>query len=178
MFHTLISTSLKPSDQSRILAKLLSQVIPRSKYMKRGKKNLTDFFEECYKDDIVQILLIKSRGSVADRIEFYDLLNGIYIQNAEYLKILEFMDPKLFNFSHLRFDGPLSTSMETREEDPDLFKLLGEYFKVDFENKRNLWLLHDKRRNFSYIQFTDSKRMKRFAMLKLKVVNRSKKKQE
>lgn len=173
MKRLLITTTNKPVDQSRMLGKLLNQVIPDSAYITRGKRNISQIISYAIENGFVQILIIGSREGYVDQINFYDRIGDTFDHNPLFIKIYEFIDPKIFNQSKIIFHGPLSTSLETRAENPELIDLLGKYFKLQFSEKSKLWMMLDDKTKYSYIQMIDATNMRRFALLKLSVKKRT-----
>ena len=169
----MITTTNKPTDQARILGKLLNQVISNSNYITRGKNNIAQIISQSLKQNFDKILIICSKEGYVDQLNFYDRVGNSFEHNPFFIKIYEFSDPKIFNQKDIIFHGPLSTSLETRVENPELLDLLEKYFNITFSEKSKLWLMLDNKGNYSYIQMVDATNMKRFALLKLSVKKRS-----
>lgn len=167
---TLITTSIRGSEASKILCKVLRHITPHSTYFKRGRTNIDQLIQFALADNFEYIVLIHSRGNQASQINVHSRKGETYILENHYIEIFEFIDPKIFNFGRLPAKGPLSCPSPTRNLNPDLVGFFEKYFSLSVTNheKNELWFVLDVNSNLNYIQFIDALTQKRFAMLTVK----------
>ncbi len=170
---TVITTTKKSTDEAKRVSKLLRHIIPNAKYIPRGRKNISDIINQSQDIDAEHIIIISSKQGVSNQMNFYEFINGGFEQDELFIRIFEYIDPKIFNHKKINHRGPLSTSNAVRSEDPELIDLLQKYWKIDLNNKKKLWMMLDKKEYSSYISIMDSTSMQRLAMLKIQVRKRS-----
>ena len=168
----IITTSHRPSDQARMLARLCNHIIPNSTYENRGSKNEQMVFDFALERNAKFLLLLQSKGNTVSRVLTYEL-NGVEIQQSDsYLKIYQFIDPKIYGWKDLPARGPLSISLEGRVLDVPLVDFMEKYLSLQIGKKSELWLMLDKSQDTTFMQFTDALTMKPFAFLKVALKQR------
>jgi hypothetical protein len=166
---TLITTSIRGSEASRILCKVLRHITPHSIYFKRGRTNIDQLIQFALSNDIEYIVLIHSKGNQASQIKVHSREGDNYILQNHYLEIFEFIDPKIFNYGRLPAKGPLSCPGSIRLLNPSLLEFFEKYFALEIKKSLNeLWFVLDVNSNLNYVQFVDALTQKRFTMLTLK----------
>ncbi|MCY3412550.1 MAG: hypothetical protein INQ03_13005 [Candidatus Heimdallarchaeota archaeon] len=172
MNKILLTTTSKSSDQAKRMAKLLQHVIPSSSYLARGKQTVSQLILNAEKQNVDKILIISSKGNTVNQINFYERSGGGYHQDAFFLRILDFIDPRIFN-QQLKTKGPMSTSFEVRAKDPELIALFEKYFELQVGTKTALWFMVDFQSHSNEIMILDAITMNRLAQLRIQVKKRS-----
>lgn len=151
----------------------MAHIIPDSTYIRRGKNSISDLLLHAQEKKIDHILIVTSKKGYVNQINLYENKKDGFEQDPYFLRIFEFLDPRMFNQEKLNHRGPLSTSLETRSENPELVDLLDKYFLIDFSVKQKLWLMLDNKEHSTYLAIFDSVTMSRISMIKLQVKKRT-----
>ena len=168
----IITTSHRPSDQARMLAKLFNHIIPNSTYENRGSKNEQMLFDYALEHKAKNLLLLQSRGNLVSRVLAYEVNGSEIKQSTAYLKIYQFIDPKIYGWKDLPARGPLSISLEGRILNTPLVDFMEKYLSLQIGKKTELWLMLDISQGTTFMQFTDALTMKPFAFLRVALKQR------
>lgn len=166
----LITTTHKVSENSRSFGHVLQRVIPDSKYVNRGSKNLDELLQICQTNNLNGLVLLHSRGNRISRMTFYELNRNQLILDQISVKFYQYIDPKIFGWKRLPGPGPLSISRESRLLFRELVDFFEKYLHLEYSKNTNVWLMLDKMAGRTYIQFVDALTLKKFVFAQIKLV--------
>jgi len=168
----LITTSHRPSPQTRLLVKFLKRIINNSILLNRGSRSITQLTDECKEKNAKYILILDSKGNKVNNIEFYDVIDGKLVKYPFKIKINEYIDHRIFGWKKL----PLNTGFTAPEiifQNQNQFQeILDKYFRLQHNKEGNYWLLLDdvKSKTNLIIQIVDSITLRKFLFARLKLI--------
>ncbi len=168
----LITTSRRPSEHVRSLCKVLGHILPESLLYSRGANNEKQIHDVALRNNTNHIIFVHSKRDTMPVLIIKNVTKNKLIQEKYQLEFLQYIDPKILNWTRLPASGPLSTTLETRQQDPKLVDFLEKYLMIVFNKKNSLWLVMDINNNRRYIQFIDAITMRKFLFAEVRLITR------
>ncbi|MHA2501363.1 MAG: hypothetical protein ACXAE3_00635 [Candidatus Kariarchaeaceae archaeon] len=171
--RVLITTSNNPSEQARRFAKVLNHILPGSRLVNRGNQSISALHQRALEEIYDYIYIIHSKHNRVDRLIVLKTYLDKLLPEGKILKINQFIDHKVLGFHKLPEKGPLSTSLEVRQLNPELMDYLETYFGVIYGEKLPLWLAVDpsEHRHTAYVVMIDAMTQKKFFYAELQLLN-------
>ncbi len=167
---TLITTSRKPDDFGRRLARILSHIIPNSKRINRGNASLQRIFEMGLEQDFERFIIVRTKFGHTALLDFYTFDGEEFIKDDRMLHLKDVIDHKIYGWKRIPGGAPISTSEVVRKIHPELMDLLEDRFEITYERKTSIGLLLDKDDEITYLTLIDMKTEKPFFFAKVRVV--------
>lgn len=167
---TLITTSRKPDDFGRRLARILSHTIPDSKRVNRGNSSLTTLFNTAIEKGYDKFILVRTKFGHSAVLDFYTLDGETFVKDPKMLHMTDVIDHKIYGWRRIPGGAPISTSKKVREIHPELLDLLEDKFELIFDKVSSVSLLLDRDEEITYMTYVDTKTGKPFFYSKVKVV--------
>ncbi|RMG33733.1 MAG: hypothetical protein D6732_11540 [Methanobacteriota archaeon] len=167
---TLITTSRKPDDFGRRLARILSHVIPNSKRINRGNANLQRIFEMALEQGYDKVIIVRTKFGHTALLDFYTFIGEEFKKEERMLQLKDVIDHKIYGWKRIPGGAPASTSRAVEEINPELMNLLEDRFEITYDRKTSIGILLDKDENTTYLTLIDMNTQKPFFFAKVRVV--------
>lgn len=152
----LVTTSLKPTSDSRRLQKILSHILVRSERVSRGRLNFEEIHNRALQIQANYVFIIShDRAEHLLRVHIFSVSAKRMQKEPIYLEISEVIDHLIYGWEQLPGRPPLSTGGDFEAEYPDLTKILVKYFEMKLYEKTELWVAGNSTEHGTYLQCID-----------------------
>lgn len=169
----MITTSRRPSEQTRIFVKFLQYILPNSIIFARGDANEKTLHIKAMQDLVDFVYMVYSREQRVDRVAILKVYEDQLVEIAPQLKIHQYIDHKIFGFHEIPERGPISTDLITRTYRKSLMDYFEEYWFLEFGTKKPIWMAIDvvEGRKTTYVVLIDAMTQKKFFFAEVELIN-------
>jgi len=172
--RVLITTSKDPAEQSRTFAKLLRHVLPNTLLINRGNYSIAELHVKSMEELCDYVYMITSKEDRVNHLWIYKIYADKLQEEGPVLKFNQYIDHKIYGFASLPEHGPLSTSLITRSQSPELIDYFQQYWFLELGKKNPLWLAIDtaEHRRTTYVSLIDALTQRKFFYAELQLLDR------
>ncbi len=168
---TLITTSRKPDDFGRRIARILSHIIPDSKRINRGRHSFQTLFDTAESMGYDRVIIVRTKFGHSAILDFYKLgEGGTYEKEELMLYFWDVIDHKIYGWNRIPGGAPISTSKQVEEVDKEVALALQDKLGIVCDRVTSIGLLMDRDEDTTYITLVETKSKKPFFYAKVKIV--------
>jgi rRNA maturation protein Rpf1 len=176
MTKTLLTTSLKPTAESRRLLKFISHILVDSKKISRGRMNEYEIYLQADSFNATKIIFIhhdKSKDKY--KITILQLKNKKFVDVYPQLELSEVIDNKIYGWQSLPAKPPISTGNLFAETYPGITSYFQEHFDLKIDVKTQIWVVGNQSSKGFYVQFIDQVTLRPFFSARIRLIHKNRK---